>query len=285
MKKKETENLAAISADGSDVIAPQTSMVDIVAHVKQDETFANLKVSSFDLILSLEFLLKIAQFLALPEDVTSPPPKTCASAVSVSAASKPKTELAVAAVNPEVESTKKITILLNVEQPDIILVEKMDDINCLALILNTQIVLRVRVLGDKQVIEGEIADLKFYICEFNPSRRNATKHFIIQPCTISLHGNTPEASGMSISLSTSDIRINISPAIIELLNKAATTVTASEAKNESIEDEFPDYSDLWKIEKYKEDDFWFMKVGECRVSVIFVFRRAGDSLNKRFSIS
>lgn len=35
-----------------------------------------------------------------------------------------------------VESNKKITILINVEQPDIILVEKMDDINCLALILN-----------------------------------------------------------------------------------------------------------------------------------------------------
>lgn len=71
--------------------------------------------------------------------------------------------------------------------------------------------LRVRIQGEKQVIEGEIADLKFYLCEFNPSRRNATKHFIIQPCTISLHGNTPESNGMNISLSTSDIRINISP--------------------------------------------------------------------------
>lgn len=75
----------------------------------------------------------------------------------------------------------------------------------------TQMALRVRMQGDKQVIEGEIADLKFYLCEFNPARRNATKHFIIQPCTISLHGNTPEAKGMNISLSTSDIRINVSP--------------------------------------------------------------------------
>lgn len=36
----------------------------------------------------------------------------------------------------EVEPPQKMTIILNVEQPDIILVEKMDDINCLALILN-----------------------------------------------------------------------------------------------------------------------------------------------------
>lgn len=76
--------------------------------------------------------------------------------------------------------------------------------------------LRVRIQGEKQVIEGEIADLKFYLCEFNPARRNATKHFIIQPCTISLHGNTPEANGMNLSLSTSDIRINVSPGIINI---------------------------------------------------------------------
>lgn len=32
-----------------------------------------------------------------------------------------------------------MTILLRVDQPDIILVEKMDDINCLALILNVSL--------------------------------------------------------------------------------------------------------------------------------------------------
>lgn len=144
----------------------------------------------------------------------------------------------------------------------VILVEKMDDINCLALILNTQIALRLRMEGEKQLINGEIADLKFYICEFNPARRNATKHFVLQPCTLSLHGNTPEAKGMNISLSTSNIRLNISPAIIELLNKTITTLTASEEKDASIVKESPDHSDLWKIKEFKEEDFWFMKVGE-----------------------
>lgn len=127
-------------------------------------------------------------------------------------------------------------------------------------IFQTRIALRLRIIGEKQIVEGEIADLKFYLCEFNPARRNATKHFIIQPCTLSLHGNTPESRGMSISLSTNDIRINISPAIIELLSKAMATVTATEDKSESIQEEFPDYSDLWKVEKFKEDDFWFMRI-------------------------
>lgn len=39
----------------------------------------------------------------------------------------------------ETDPNKKMIILINIEQPDIILVEKMDDINCLALILNVSI--------------------------------------------------------------------------------------------------------------------------------------------------
>lgn len=50
-------------------------------------------------------------------------------------------------------------------------------------------------------------------------------------------------------------------AIIELLNKAMTTLTATEAKDASIIEERADHSDLWKIKNFKEGDFWFMKVG------------------------
>lgn len=75
----------------------------------------------------------------------------------------------------------------------------------------TEIALRVRIQNSQQIVRGEISDLKLYICEFNPARRNATKHFVLQPCNITLHAKTPETKGMNISLTTSDIRINISP--------------------------------------------------------------------------
>lgn len=51
-------------------------------------------------------------------------------------------------------------------------------------------------------------------------------------------------------------------AIIEIISKAMSTVTTTESKNESIAEELTDYSNLWEIEKYKEDDFWFMKIGQ-----------------------
>lgn len=51
-------------------------------------------------------------------------------------------------------------------------------------------------------------------------------------------------------------------AIIEIISKAMSTVTITDGKNESVVEELPDYSDLWQIQKFKEDDFWFMKVGQ-----------------------
>lgn len=68
MKKKELEAMNDSQSSASITSQASNSMVDIVVRMKKDETFANLKVSSFDLILSLEFLLKIAQFVAVPDD-------------------------------------------------------------------------------------------------------------------------------------------------------------------------------------------------------------------------
>lgn len=41
----------------------------------------------------------------------------------------------------EADTGKKTTIIIHVEQPDIILVEQMDDINCLALFFNVILML------------------------------------------------------------------------------------------------------------------------------------------------
>lgn len=43
-----------------------------------------------------------------------------------------------------------------------------------------------------------------------------------------------------------------------------STVIITDGKSESITEELPDHSDLWEIKKFKEDDFWFMKVGQLR---------------------
>lgn len=131
MNRRETKNL-----DSIDVDSVVRSMLDIVFNQSKDDMFAEVKVSGFDLILSLDFLLKISSFFQV---------QAAASTTSIQSSkineNRSPVHQAVVVVKPPTptapaEPAKRMTIILNVEQPEIILVEAMDDINCHALILN-----------------------------------------------------------------------------------------------------------------------------------------------------
>lgn len=116
--------------------------------------------------------------------------------------------------------------------------------------------------GDKQNIQGEIKNFSLYLSEFNPQRRNQTKHFILHPCSISLSGSTPEDKGLHVSLNVSKIKICVSPASIELMNKIVATMTLQDNSQTMVEKAPIDYSDLWTPKKFEDDDFWFIKVSK-----------------------
>lgn len=153
MRKKRTE----VACDDD---RPESTMLDVVVRTTRDEIFVNLLVSSFDLIVSLEFLMQLMQFVAMPpaESTPSSPPSDVAVVGAAAAttssssgrdvntptpsrqqavASRPKSTVddpaATSAAKP---AGQKMTVNIKIEQPDIILVEQMDNINCLALILN-----------------------------------------------------------------------------------------------------------------------------------------------------
>lgn len=44
------------------------------------------------------------------------------------------------------------------------------------------------------------------------------------------------------------------------MNKTLTTLTGNETKGDETSVEMVDYSDIWGVKSYKEDDFWFMKI-------------------------
>lgn len=82
MKKKETPNapppalkqllMTSVDEDIAKAEAaltePVSSMVDIVARMTDAEMFLQLKVSSFDLILSLDFIMQLLKFLHVPDE-------------------------------------------------------------------------------------------------------------------------------------------------------------------------------------------------------------------------
>ncbi|XP_055538544.1 intermembrane lipid transfer protein Vps13 isoform X2 [Wyeomyia smithii] len=235
------------------LMAPLHSMIDVTFNMEENEMFADVKVSSFNLILSVDFLLKLQQFLQ-PEELVE---AKAIQAAEEQARRERKTSTATAPAERSDPGQMKVNI--KIEQPDIILVEKMDDINCYALILNNEISLNVRLVGERQIIMGELKDLCLYYAEFNPERRNETKHFVIHPCSVSLNGSTPEGKGLHLSLNLTNIKVSVSPAVIELMNNALVTLTANEQIKLNETQAAVDYSDLWNIKSYDPDDFWFIR--------------------------
>lgn len=83
MKKKDTSNVVPVPVpqklitiksdkpDETDIAEPVSSMVDIVARMTDSEMFLQLKVSSFDLILSLDFIMQLMKFLHVSDEQKS----------------------------------------------------------------------------------------------------------------------------------------------------------------------------------------------------------------------
>lgn len=83
----------------------------------------------------MDFLMKLSSFLQ-PESGSSAPMNSidvALEAKEVEATRRRKSS--VSGVQAQ-QAEKTITLALHIEEYDVILVEKMDDINCLALILN-----------------------------------------------------------------------------------------------------------------------------------------------------
>lgn len=115
----------------------EKSMIDITFRMKENEMFADVKVYSFNLILSVDFLLKLSAFLNPATNLSNDEYENYIidqkASESGSTARKQRTSVS-NSQNQQVE--KRAEFHIKIEEYDVILVEKMDDINCLALILN-----------------------------------------------------------------------------------------------------------------------------------------------------
>lgn len=120
----------------------------------------------------------------------------------------------------------------------------------------------MRIVDEKQIIQGEIRNLSMFLSDFNPLHRNASKHYVIHPCSFSLTGSTPEDQGLHVSINASKIKISVSPATIELINKIMATMTQPESSSKNKELEAPEFEDLWEPKKFGESDFWFLEADE-----------------------
>lgn len=96
-----------------------------------------MRIRSFDLIVCLDFLLKLTMFVTLPPEDQSPKVQRKSNPdINLSRATT-TTTTAVSRANQPIEQTKKkMNIVLHLEEPDIILVETLNDPNSNCIIFN-----------------------------------------------------------------------------------------------------------------------------------------------------
>lgn len=230
---------------------PIRSMLDMTIRQSINDTFVDIRIFSFSIIVSLDYLMKVKDFFTVDEPPTN---KSMSQHV-------PKNHGESAVKKKQItSSTKKMfTINIHVEKPDIILLEDMDDINSNCVILNTELLLKVRLMDEHQIITGSIKDLSILAGIYNPMKRSDWIYQVLRPCSISVAGSTPDGKGLHIDICCTDIHLSVSPGVIEILNKVVHTATKTEEQDQEVVVTEENYEGLWIVTPFEESDFWFLK--------------------------
>ncbi|XP_077266001.1 vacuolar protein sorting 13C isoform X2 [Temnothorax americanus] len=228
------------------------SMLDVTVRQSPNDTFADVRVFSFSIIVSLDYLMKIKDFFDVA--VANKTARTSSSRNDAVMPKKKPVQQQSTALTP-----KMLTVNLHVEKPDIILLEDMDDINSNCIVLNTELLLKVRIMGEHQVIAGSIKDLSLLTGIYNPVKRADWIYQVLRPCSISVAGSTPEGKGLHLEVCCTDIHVSVSPGVIEILTKVIHTVTRKEEEDKERVKLEPTYEGLWIVTPFEENTYWFLK--------------------------
>nr|XP_012140992.1 PREDICTED: vacuolar protein sorting-associated protein 13C isoform X2 [Megachile rotundata] len=246
------------------------SMLDMTIRQSSNDTFVDIRVFSFSIIVSLDYLMKVKDFF-----VTESPPASSSKTISQNVSKSYNEPVSKKKQTPATPIKKMLTINVHIEKPDIILLEDMDDINSNCIILNTELLLKVRLIDEHQVITGSIKDLSILAGIYNPIKRSDWIYQVLRPCSVSVAGSTPEGKGLHIEVCCTDIHVSVSPGVIEILNKVVHTATKTEVKNDEIVVSEQNHEGLWIITPFEESDFWFLKT-EVGVEAIEDFVYSDD---------
>ncbi|XP_046683901.1 vacuolar protein sorting-associated protein 13 isoform X2 [Homalodisca vitripennis] len=235
-------------------------MLDITFQQSPSTIFVDVRVYSFILILNIEHLMSISDFVMSGlQHQTTHIHMTKSKSIRGATSQAPVVSKEVAPVEKTQARPVPISISLLVEQPDIILVENLDDINTNAIIMNNEINLKIRMEEGEEVYNGSINDFQLFSCCFNPEKRKKTKSKIIRPVTVYLVGCKGQTQGFKLDFTTTNIRVAVTPGTLELLTKIMQTVTAGKQSIVPVEEEEHDYSDIWDVDEFNDVDYLFLK--------------------------
>ncbi|XP_045765599.1 vacuolar protein sorting-associated protein 13 isoform X2 [Maniola jurtina] len=245
------------------------SMIDITYTMKNGDTFVDMRIFSFNLILAMDFLNKIAEFMTTGLSDATPDSEPIEDVKAVKLQTERSldnvTRKKVSVVSaPSVAEPKlaMMTVNIKIEQPDIILVESLEQKECDALVLNMEMRLKLRKTEERMVADGAVSGLQVTVRRLG-AQLSAAPRFLLAPAHLSLALSQPPGQGMHVDIALTDIKITVSPEIIALLNRVLATVTSSEEDCVEQENKPIFYDRLWDIKPFKPTSYWFLKTEEA----------------------
>ncbi|XP_023933797.2 intermembrane lipid transfer protein Vps13 isoform X2 [Bicyclus anynana] len=249
------------------------SMIDITYTMKNGDTFVDMRIFSFNLILAMDFLNKIAEFMTtgLSDAPTVSTTKEDIKAVKLSGdkSGDSVTKKKVSVVSAPVAAEQKLammTVNIKIEQPDIILVESLEQKECDALVLNMEMRLKLRKTSERMVADGAVSSLQVTVRRLG-AQAGAAPRYLLAPAHLSLALSQPPAQGMHLDIALTDIKITVSPETIALLNRVLATVTSREEDSVEQENKTIFYNKLWDITPFKPTSYWFLKTEEAEEAI------------------
>ncbi|CAH1406539.1 unnamed protein product [Nezara viridula] len=256
------------------------SMIDITYQQTPEAKFADVRISSIDLILNLEHLTQVAEFFSKLSD-SSPASVEDIKGISKPEPSKKRESVMVTEDKPDVG---RISVNFKVEHPDIILIENIDDIDTNALVLDFELTITANLGTDKSLIAGSLTDLQLFTCCYNPDKRKATKSPVLNPVSFLVSG-CGEEGNTRIEIDSTRIKVSVTPGVVMLLSKVVSTLTASSktvAEDTVIKP--IDRSTMWDITDFHDSDFSFLKT-EVAEDALAEVENTGRTSSRRSTLT
>ncbi|KAG7307792.1 hypothetical protein JYU34_006387 [Plutella xylostella] len=239
------------------------SMIDITYTMKDGDTFIDLRIFSFNLILAMDFLNRVAEFAKTGlEEAQGETPRVSAATPAVKADVKKRTISVSEPVDSEVQTrASMLTLNLKIEQPDIFLVESLEHRDSDALVINMEVRFKLRQTPTRLVTEGGISGLQMVVgrCGIESTRSRV----LLAPVSVTLAASRNEDQALRLHLQLDCLKLTVSPDVIALLSKALATMTSSEDDNVEQEQKALVYDRLWDVKPFKQTDYWFLKTEEA----------------------
>ncbi|XP_067143145.1 intermembrane lipid transfer protein Vps13 isoform X2 [Centruroides vittatus] len=238
--------------------------VNFIKDAAGDATM-DVKIFSFQLIVHLGYLLQLGDFFT--KSVTDEKLETATKPESSKAASTDKLatktnidKTSAASKQSEDTPTNRTTIFFTLEEPDLILIEDIENINSNIIVLKNAVEMKLIMDPGALNISGAIKDLQIFTACYNPSHRNNTTVQILTPCEINLLYSCPSDKKQHINVDCTEIALHVSPGTIEIISNILATISTKSEVEETVDEIKPvDYSNIWEPCNVNDQSYWFLE--------------------------